>query len=152
MAPWDPGAGKCLRDWITGPGADPCPAKIPKAEQTRLRRRCGIWAFATWRRSAGESLGQSPREGSFCVCCAGPKEGSQGCWDQCPVLTLSVPRHYLAPNLLDIGGSFSQLLPVPSQTKRENKIQPNTPAGKFCHPVEGSLVQWVSSRGHIRIT
>lgn len=120
------GTGKCLGGWITGPRPNQGSPKIPKAAaDTASEAVWDFWAFATQRRSAGESLGQSPREGSFCVCCAGANEASQGRRDQCPVLTLSVPGHCLAPNLPAIGESFSQFLPVPSQTEKI-KYSPTT--------------------------
>lgn len=62
MAPWDPGAGKCLRDWITGPGADPCP---PKQRYPRLSRHGfgGGVGFGPSQRGGGAqaSLWDSPR-------------------------------------------------------------------------------------------
>ena len=63
------GTGKCLGGWITEPRPNQGSPKIPKAAaDTASEAMWDLWAFATQRRSAGESLGQSPRAKGPSVC------------------------------------------------------------------------------------
>lgn len=63
------GTGKCLGGWITGPRPNQGTPKIPKAAaDTASEAMWDFGAFATQRRSAGESLGQSRAKGpSVCA-------------------------------------------------------------------------------------